>query len=410
MTNDAEDFLFAVLGSDGARVLLKAVTRAPILVPVLVPRTILSWLDTSVRLCYEGEIPGIENSYISIKKTETAYSGALTIGDAVHSFENRDIYHVAAAMGVSLGLKTVDSVEEFRRQDLEKLGKSIDLLVKSRVVSDALKKEAVKKVALLPDRDAKSLGEVFQEGHVGNTVWKRTEKLGDGIWHHVFRGNSKNTEAAVFHHLSTSQDPSAPAIAQIHGTQHDNGPLSISFAQVRSGYESGGYGKQLYLAALRQHGSMESDTHVSRHADKVWQWLGAQPGVRVHYGAVGSNEPHIATLDLHKIEMPGKAAAARAPIQPQAPDPQKKAPANSNLKPGFGKKEINVSKNEAEKKCGDCGGRQIKAGKVKGCLCFRDLVKSSPVECYRHGDSYSLHFNGTEWDSESMSAFLAAMK
>lgn len=149
MSSGSYKFLQIVLGQDGAKALAKATERAPILSSVLVPRTIVSWLDTAVRLQYEGEIPGLDNSYISLHKTESqTFTGALTVADNVHSFNEAELIHVAAAIGVALGISGQGVDPQLKGQDLSRLGKSIDLLVKARVVSEALRDQALAKATV----------------------------------------------------------------------------------------------------------------------------------------------------------------------------------------------------------------------------------------------------------------------
>lgn len=130
-------FLKHVLGEDGQRAFERANSRIPMLEGALGPRTILSWLTTSVRVNYEGEIPGLNNSYISLEKSDQGFNGALTIGDDVHSFDNADILHVAAAVAVALGVEDAAINPLVKNTDISKLGKSIDLLVKARVIASA---------------------------------------------------------------------------------------------------------------------------------------------------------------------------------------------------------------------------------------------------------------------------------
>ncbi len=149
MSSGSDKFLQIVLGQDGAKALAKATERAPILSSVLVPRTIVSWLETAVRLQYEGEIPGLDNSYISLHKTEAnTFTGALTVDENVHSFNGADLVHVAAAISVSLGISGQGVDPQLKGQDLSRLGKSIDLLVKARVVSEALRDQELAKATV----------------------------------------------------------------------------------------------------------------------------------------------------------------------------------------------------------------------------------------------------------------------
>lgn len=134
-------FLAGVLGEDGAKALRKAAERSRELENALVPRTILAWLVTASRLNYEGEIPGAPNTYVRFEKSEQGgYNGSVAYGDEVYNFQNASLYHVAGSVALSLGIDADPVDPSLRDADLVRLGKSIDLLAKARLVVDSLKK------------------------------------------------------------------------------------------------------------------------------------------------------------------------------------------------------------------------------------------------------------------------------
>lgn len=147
MSTPATEFLKHVLGEDGQKAFEKANARLPTIEAALAPRTIISWLGTSIRMKYEGEIPGLENSYIAIQKSEEGFSGALTVGEHVHQFENEDLLHVAAAVAISLGLGDLQIDPAVKSTDISKLGKSIDMLVKARLVTRSVFEQLKKPLA-----------------------------------------------------------------------------------------------------------------------------------------------------------------------------------------------------------------------------------------------------------------------
>jgi len=129
-------FLKYVLGDDGHKAFENANHRLPTLGAALAPRTVISWLNTAVMSTYEGEIPGLTNSYITLNKSEDGtFSGAITVDDSVHSFTSADLLHVAAAVTLSLGLGDLQIDPQVKSTDISKLGKSIDMLVKARIVA-----------------------------------------------------------------------------------------------------------------------------------------------------------------------------------------------------------------------------------------------------------------------------------
>lgn len=84
----------------------------------------------------------MDNSYFSLSKNEKEnFDGALTIDNQLYTFENADLMHVAASVGVALNIGVEPISEQLKSKDLTKLGKSIDLLVKSQVVKKFKKKK-----------------------------------------------------------------------------------------------------------------------------------------------------------------------------------------------------------------------------------------------------------------------------
>lgn len=147
MSTPSIEFLKQVLGEDGQKAFEKAETRVPTISAVLAPRAIVSWLSTAVRVHYEGIVPGLENSYITLQKSSNGFTGAITVGDTVHAFERADLLHVASAIALSLGLEGLQLDPRVKGTDISKLGKSIDLLVKARVIANSIEKDLVKNFA-----------------------------------------------------------------------------------------------------------------------------------------------------------------------------------------------------------------------------------------------------------------------
>lgn len=131
-----QNFLMAVLGTDGATMLVKAVEKHPVLEHALVPRTILAWLQSAP--CYDGALPGGE-SHVAFEKAESGFVGSVAMGEETYKFESVSLFHVAGAVAVALGIEQMDS-EGLRDLDIERLGKSIDALAKVKRVNDELTK------------------------------------------------------------------------------------------------------------------------------------------------------------------------------------------------------------------------------------------------------------------------------
>jgi hypothetical protein len=123
----------------------------------------------------------------------------------------------------------------------------------------------------------------------------KTEDIGGGLFHHVFHAGPEGEIAS--HTLSTSNDPHAPHVAQIHGsmTEHMGKPtFQVAMSAANPQFKGSGFGKALYLTALKHHGTMLSDTATTGRADNAWSWMGAQKGVQMTPGQGAS--PHVATM------------------------------------------------------------------------------------------------------------------
>jgi len=115
----------------------RAVAKNPKLEGYLVPRTILGWALNKSQ--YEGAIPGFENIYLDFKKSESGYEGSVGKNDApVQPFIAENEYHLVAeviqAMGYEFpGFDGSDKTLSF-------LGKSVDALIKAKVLTQRLGK------------------------------------------------------------------------------------------------------------------------------------------------------------------------------------------------------------------------------------------------------------------------------
>lgn len=134
----SQDFLKSVLGNEGFKAVDRTILRIPILSSVVIPRTILAWVSTISKYGYVGELPGTPNSYFSLAKNSSDnFDGAITIQDKLYSLNNADLLHVASSVGVALNIETEEIPEQLKQSNLSKLGKSLDLLVKSQIIKQA---------------------------------------------------------------------------------------------------------------------------------------------------------------------------------------------------------------------------------------------------------------------------------
>lgn len=126
-----ENFLKEILGETGKKALDNS---SEILKPVIVPRAIVSWVRTMGSLGYDGELPGVKNSYFSLYKNENSFEGALKIKNELFVFENADLAQVAASVGAALEIELEEVNHKLKNKDLTSLGNSIDLLVKTEII------------------------------------------------------------------------------------------------------------------------------------------------------------------------------------------------------------------------------------------------------------------------------------
>jgi hypothetical protein len=137
MDNKRYSFLKAVVGNDGAAALKKAAEKYTSIEDALIPRAIMAWLGVVGRFDYEGEIPGIDDSYLDFSKNQRGlYDGTIAIGEGTFPFENATVFHLAASVAVAIGIDTTTLSKDVKDIDLARLGKSIDLLAKAKIVSN----------------------------------------------------------------------------------------------------------------------------------------------------------------------------------------------------------------------------------------------------------------------------------
>lgn len=134
--SNINSFLKNVLGEDGLQACNRVNQKMPAMQTILAPRTILSWLTLAVRTNYDGEIPGVNQTYMSLSKHEQGISGIIISNGDSYEFANDDILDVASTLSVVLGVENLLIDPILKNTDISKLGKSIDMLVKARVISN----------------------------------------------------------------------------------------------------------------------------------------------------------------------------------------------------------------------------------------------------------------------------------
>ncbi|WNM70337.1 hypothetical protein [Myxococcus phage Mx1] len=309
----SDDFLKSVLGEDGAEALQKATRRAPMLSDVLVPRTIVSWLTTAIRVGYSGPVPGIADSRIELKKSGAGVTGLLKMSGNTYPFENEDALAVAATLAVVLDVDANGISPDLQPQTVAKLGKSIDLLVTARIVAET---SDLKKFVL------------------------------------------------------------NPMVMSVHGgyyVRHNPG-MKIPYTV----HDSGGKVVQEGVPTLKA-------------AQNIANWH--------------------ANKSVAKTELPGKAAAARGPKEPEGPAAPVKQPSMPKpARPPMQKShpELVVKSEDMTKQCPSCGFKQFRGNSFTGCVCFRALAKS--VSSRPVADGYVLRFGRSQWDDDAIKTIISIFK
>lgn len=357
MNARAYSFLEGVLGKDGARAFKKAVEHEDTLTNAVVPRAILSWIDLATTYRYEGEVPGVENTYIQFKKSETdLFNGALAVGDDTYTFDNATRYHVAATVAVMLGVDALAIDDRCREITLQRLGKSIDTLVKARVAIEALKKGDVIKFPGNP----KPRVDRGQDAQVVDASALR------------FQDTPANQQLL----------PGAYAREAEAKAPHGSYRILVHHA-VRDGVASVHY----------RRGDSKTTTNIVAHALPSYE------------AAVAAATEHHKKQQVQKTEMPGQSNKPKEQMEPQAPQ----APQFQQAQPRPPKPTgLKVTKAQADKKCSMCQRSMFKAGQFTGCLCFMDMAKS--VKTTAHDGFYVLTFKSVEWDADAIEALKGALR
>ncbi len=124
-----DNFLTATLGSAGAQALkqLSAIPGAADVVPI---RTAVSWVQHGQ--IGAGHVPGNPDMPLSLIKGGEVYHGQIGSGSNSYVFASASKEHTAAAICAFLGVDG-QSQTKVRGNDMVKLAKTIDLLVKAQI-------------------------------------------------------------------------------------------------------------------------------------------------------------------------------------------------------------------------------------------------------------------------------------
>lgn len=143
-----DSFIESLLGKDGADVLEKASKRLPEIKHVLLPRILMSWINIVGKSNeFNSNLPGINESNLTLNKSETnLFDGTVKVGSNEIEFGDADFYNLIGIIGIALDHDPKKIKLNINKNSLAKLGKSIDLLIKSKFITKQLKlKQETKK-------------------------------------------------------------------------------------------------------------------------------------------------------------------------------------------------------------------------------------------------------------------------
>jgi len=305
-------FLAAVLGDEGAELLIKTIDRAPVLEHAIVPRTILAWLQSAS--AFEGDV--LEGIQMVFEKSDSGFTGSIAMGGESYEFEEVNVFHVAASVAAALGIRELES-EGIRTLDLERIGKTIDLMSKAHRVNvelDLHKKSPPGKFHDLPEK-------LKEEGHSASSAFAIA-------WSQKGKEDAKKAEP----------DPSASCTACAEVKGHAN----------HGGTEGKGWGKVHAWTPPKQ--KFGKDEPSAEDMEK----------------AIGDSTPPAAPTAA-------KPAKAGAPKTASTGAPKMSASKGTSVAT------MSLTRSEAGSPCLACGGRQLVDDKFVGCLCFEPFAKAVRV-------------------------------
>lgn len=326
-------FLEGVLGLEGAKALSKAANRSPQFENIIIPYAIMSWLSQNEGNLqkYEGEMPGVPNSYLMFNKNDSGYSGKVEIDDKIWNFSEAAPLNLASIIGVAIGVDADKIPSDIQDLDIHKLVKSIDLLVKSKRIVTELQKKVL-------------------DPNLGYKFSHTTEEVSPGQFLtkvNVHSADGEHVGAATFVHQGKNLVP---------------GSVVVDEAHQRRGIASAMY------------------SHAQKHTGKVIVPSGNQTteGAALWAG-------NAANKQFGKIEKPLKGKANEPTFE--APQPPQSPTKQSNRT-----QQVRITKSQSKRICKVCNQGLFQSNKFVGCLCVRDLAKN--VESIQEdGDGFTLKMN-----------------
>jgi hypothetical protein len=424
MNDRAHKFLAGVLGHEGAAAFKKAISKEESIATAVLPRAILSWIDLATKYEYEGEIPGVENTYLQFRKSEPGtFRGAVSIGEDVYTFDRASVFHVAGAVALALGVDQAKPADTVRDQTLARLGKSIDTIVKARVAVDALKKgEFAPLTKAQVNYDTPEFKAWFRDSKVAHpdgkpmTVYHGTSKDQDFSAFRIGQRGSfftadpeaagkyaldNDSQKLVYDHAAGKYNSvhTSPRVIPVHLSLKNPYKMTEADHRDRAAHDAAGKSyarwEAQHFTKVRGMGhdgvDMGGGTWVAFHPHQIKSVFNNKPTDAGHMG---------------KVELPGQShkpteqQAAQAPQAPQFQQAQPKPP----------KLGLKVTKSQAQQRCHLCQRPQFEGHRFVGCLCFSAMAKSVRTTLIDSGKAYALEFRGGDWDSDAVDALFQAMR
>lgn len=424
------DFLIATLGKQAAEALQKACARDACLADVLVPRSILGWL-LQVEEGFEGNIPGVQNSYLEFAKNERGtYDGHVSLPDTdgLLPFYGANLSGLAATIAAAVGVDCRPADPRLRDQVVVALGKHIDSLAATQVELAELKKSLGPKVIsehgayrVEKAEDGKYMV-VAKSGGVLRSAIRSAREAADyadgqkSLWGGSFRHTMSKkdldpAEGYTLRHKETQdyfKDENPETV--LHVTAHAPGGKQVGMAQFHP--IPGGQGIRPSMVVVdEEHQRKGLATAMYRHAEQ-------HTGLKIHPSVIQTDEgaalwrqPNRPFGKGGNAEGPGPAAPPQAPEAPEGPQGVQSRSAKPKGVQGPAKpariRSQALTQSEAARKCARCGGSQFAGVKFKGCVCFADLAKSIRTTAY--ADGYVLDFSD-DVDPDGVRALVRALK
>lgn len=423
MSDLGKKFMAATLGADGAQALKKAIEREPRLDQVLVPRAIIGRLTFVANHEFEGQLPGVENSYIQFQKSEKGFNGSISLNEGIYSFEGASIYHIAASIAMALGVQPDTLDADVRDTVLVKLGKSIDTLAKAQVLMQELKSPKVLSPQVVTTHGAYHIERDPSSERPYSVVHTLSKSMVQyGIGNLKDAGEIANWHQKRYHgyfHPDLSKKVLDPASGiTFHHEHHDLGDGDM-ITHIKAIHPSGKIVGEAAMEYNSNHpGPMKPDVTVHpehrRQGIASAMYAHAQKLTGRQVAPSSAQSPDAKALwagnkakpQFGKVELPGHAHLPTTQQGPQGAEPPQKQPSNAKPKPPK-LPGLAVGKSEAEQACEVCGGHQFENHKFHGCICFRDLAKSIKTTAY--GDGYVLDFN-SNIDADAVRALMKTFR